>query len=84
MPKETGRITGQKLHDCDICGFTYRFSETGLNTAGLRVCFEKCFDIGKFVYPFVVVSTTVVSVSGFLTAEDGTYILTEDGQKIQL
>ena len=41
-------ITGERYIDCDLCGFTYRWSETVLNTAGLRVCRNHDVDKGEY------------------------------------
>ena len=41
-------ITGERYWDCDLCGFTYRWSETVLNTAGLRVCRNHDVDKGEY------------------------------------
>lgn len=41
-------IKGIRFYDCDICGFTYRITDTHLNSAGLRVCYEHCSDKGEF------------------------------------
>ena len=47
-PMKDRAITGEKFYDCDICGFTYRMSQTTLNSAGLRVCYEHCLDQGDY------------------------------------
>jgi len=47
-PMKDRAITGEKFYDCDICGFTYRISQTTLNSAGLRVCYEHCLDQGDY------------------------------------
>ena len=41
-------ITCERYWDCDLCGFTYRWSETVLNTAGLRVCKKHDVDEGEY------------------------------------
>ena len=34
---------GDKYYDCDICGFTVRYSETSIDWRGYRVC-PRCLD----------------------------------------
>ena len=41
-------ITGERYYDCAICGFTYRWSDTSLNSAGLRVCKKHDVDVGEY------------------------------------
>ena len=41
-------IKGERYIDCDLCGYTYRYSDTTLNAGGLRVCREKCLDEGPW------------------------------------
>lgn len=47
MPRTRGIIPGDRLVDCERCGFTYRFSqmrrETERTSRGLVVC-PTCFD----------------------------------------
>ena len=41
-------IKGTRYYDCDICGMTYRITDTVLNSAGLRVCREHDIDKGEY------------------------------------
>ena len=34
---------GDKYFDCDICGYTVRYSSTSIDWKGLRVC-SRCLD----------------------------------------
>ena len=44
-------IRGIRYTYCDLCGFTYRWSDTTLNSAGLRVCRFHDIDQGDYKYP---------------------------------
>ena len=82
MPRNNA-ITGEKWVRCDLCDFDYPLSQTGVNTAGLRVCFEKDWDASRYVKFFTSVSSAPVSVSGqYLTTADGTPITDADGHQI--
>lgn len=48
-------IRGIRYYDCDLCGITYRITDTQLNSAGLRVC--KDHDVDEGEYHRVVVET---------------------------
>lgn len=37
------QIKGERYYDCDICGFTYRESDTTIDKDGSRVC-QYCLD----------------------------------------
>ena len=41
-------IKGERYYDCDLCGFTYRISDTIINSAGLRVCKNHDVDRGEY------------------------------------
>jgi len=43
-------IKGIRYYDCDLCGFTYRITDTTLNSAGLRVCYDH--DVDQSDYKF--------------------------------
>ena len=55
------KIRGERYHDCDICGFTYRHSDTIIHKNGLRVCIYHCMDGGRDIkFARVVVSGTPI------------------------
>jgi hypothetical protein len=41
-------LKGERYYDCDLCGFTYRWSDTRINAGGLRVCTDHDLDIGPW------------------------------------
>ncbi len=43
-------IRGIRYYDCDLCGFTYRITDTTINSAGLRVCRFHDVDEGDYMY----------------------------------
>lgn len=57
-------IRGIRYYDCDLCGITYRWNETQLNSAGLRVCKDHDVDEGEYRHPvFAAVSGVVISTA---------------------
>lgn len=61
------------INDCDLCGITYRITDTQLNDAGLRVCKHHDVDVGHYRHPSIFVSTAapIVVVSGVELNTDG-------------
>ena len=56
MP-HTHEITGEQYYECDICGFDYKESETIIDSAGFRVCLEKCYNSPAIVIPRSIISS---------------------------
>ncbi len=44
MPYSGGYIPGDRKYDCDVCGFTYRFSDMRKGVSGSQKGFDVCLD----------------------------------------